>query len=164
MKQAGCPGQIMAGISELCCQFYQPRYLLGQPSSFDPHDPGCKRGYALGQPAPALLVITHTLCHGLDGGKSFRGQYSSYLCLIGRYLRYFLLYTSPGDQKCNPGNSTLQEVLHKQSRKGMLSCILYTLAIPVAYFSTAASGVLIIAVAVMWLIPDRNIEKVVSEN
>ena len=67
-------------------------------------------------------------------------------------------------KKCNPGNSALQEVLHKQSKKGMLSCILYTLAIPVAFFNTAAAGVLIISVAVMWLVPDRNIEKVVGEN
>ena len=80
------------------------------------------------------------------------------ICGISYYILLLVI------KKCNPGNSTLQEVLHKQSRKGMLSCILYSLAIPVAYFSTAASGALIIAVAVMWLIPDRNIEKVISEN
>lgn len=67
-------------------------------------------------------------------------------------------------KKCNPGNAALQEVLHKQSRKGMLSCILYTAAIPSAYLHTGISGALIIIVAILWLMPDRNIEKALKEN
>ena len=79
-------------------------------------------------------------------------------CGISYYILLLVI------KKGNPGNTALQKVLHQQSKKGMLSCILYTLAIPVAFYNTAAAGVLIILVAVMWLIPDRNIEKVVSEN
>lgn len=66
-------------------------------------------------------------------------------------------------KKCNPGNMLLQDVLRKQSKKGFLSCIFYTLAIPLAYVNTIIAGALILLVALTWLIPDRNIEKKVKE-
>jgi uncharacterized membrane protein len=66
-------------------------------------------------------------------------------------------------KKCNPANPALLDVIQKQSKKGMLSCICYTLAIPAAFLHTGISGALIILVAIMWLIPDRNIERVVKE-
>jgi uncharacterized membrane protein len=66
-------------------------------------------------------------------------------------------------KKCNPSNATLLDVIKKQSKKGMLSCICYTLAIPAAFLHTGISGALIILVAIMWLIPDRNIERVVKD-
>ena len=66
-------------------------------------------------------------------------------------------------KKCNPSNPVLLDVIQKQSKKGMLSCIFYTLAIPAAFIHTGISCGLIILVAIMWLIPDRNIEKKVKE-
>src|SRR6187397_2615786 len=42
-------------------------------------------------------------------------------------VAYYILLTVI--KKCNPGNELLIEVLKKQSRKGMISCILYTGAI-----------------------------------
>jgi uncharacterized membrane protein len=72
-------------------------------------------------------------------------------------LAYFFLLSNI--KKCNPGNPALQEVWKKQTRKGMISCILYTAAIGAAYVNTVIAGVLIVIVAVMWLIPDRNIER-----
>ena len=65
-------------------------------------------------------------------------------------------------KKCNPGNTALLAVLKRQTKKGIISCVLYTLAIPMAYVSEYVAGALIIAVAISWLIPDRNIEKVES--
>ncbi len=46
--------------------------------------------------------------------------------------------------------------------KGKLSPICYLAAIPLAYVSTWISGALYVAVALMWLIPDRRIERMVS--
>jgi uncharacterized membrane protein len=80
------------------------------------------------------------------------------LCGVAYYILLLII------QKCNPGNKALLEVLQKQSKKGMISCVLYTLAIPAAYLHTAFAGGLIIIVAIMWLIPDRNIEKAVKNN
>ena len=67
-------------------------------------------------------------------------------------------------KKYNPGNEAMLQVLKNQSRKGTFSCIFYTLAIPAAWIHTGISGALIILVAVMWLVPDRNIEKAVKGN
>lgn len=75
------------------------------------------------------------------------------LCGFAYYMLLIII------KNCNPGNSALQEVLKKQSKKGMLSIIFYSAAIGAAFLHTALSGALIILVAVMWLIPDRNIEK-----
>jgi hypothetical protein len=62
-------------------------------------------------------------------------------------------------KNCNKNNTALLEVLHKHSRKGMISLLIYIIAIPLAYISTYISGILIIAVAVYWFIPDKYIEK-----
>ena len=75
------------------------------------------------------------------------------------YAYYILLIAI---KKSNADNADLLKVLHAQSKKGMLSNILNTLAIPAAFIHPALSAVFIITVYLMWLIPDRNIEKVVS--
>ena len=46
--------------------------------------------------------------------------------------------------------------------KGKASPIIYALAIPAAFVSTWISGVLYVAVALMWLLPDQRIERAVS--
>lgn len=75
------------------------------------------------------------------------------------YAYYILLIAI---KKANSGNAELLKVLYAQSKKGMLSNILNTLAIPAAFIHPAISAAFIITVYLMWLIPDRNIEKVVS--
>jgi uncharacterized membrane protein len=47
--------------------------------------------------------------------------------------------------------------------KGKVSLAAYVLAIPLAFVSTALAGALIVIVALIWFIPDRRIEKVLSE-
>jgi uncharacterized membrane protein len=47
--------------------------------------------------------------------------------------------------------------------KGKLATVAYALAIPVCFVSTALAAGIIVAVALMWLIPDRRIEKVIAE-
>ncbi|HKO15083.1 MAG TPA: TMEM175 family protein [Gemmatimonadaceae bacterium] len=46
--------------------------------------------------------------------------------------------------------------------KGKLSPILYVLAIPSAFLSRWIAGALYVAVAVMWLVPDRRIERAIE--
>jgi uncharacterized membrane protein len=62
-------------------------------------------------------------------------------------------------RKCNPENEDLQRVWARQSKKGMMSNIFYTAAIGAAFIRPWISGMLIGIVAIMWLMPDRNIEK-----
>ena len=79
------------------------------------------------------------------------------LCGIAYYILLIVI------KDCNRDNTALLEVLKKQSRKGALSCIFYTAAIGASFISTKLAGILIILVGIMWLIPDRNIERSLKE-
>jgi uncharacterized membrane protein len=48
--------------------------------------------------------------------------------------------------------------------KGKLSPILYVVAIPLAFVHEAIAGAIYVAVALIWLIPDRRIERVLSRD
>lgn len=53
----------------------------------------------------------------------------------------------------------LKEALSGQNRKGIISTAIYAASIPLAFVSPVISGILFFIVAVMWIIPNRNIEK-----
>src|SRR5215204_3711568 len=59
------------------------------------------------------------------------------LCGLAYYILLMVM------KSCNPGNIPLQEVLRSQLRKGMISCLFYTIAIPLAYVDTRIPGLLI---------------------
>ena len=50
-----------------------------------------------------------------------------------------------------------------RDRKGRISPLMYGIAIPAAFWSQWLAGALYVAVAVMWLVPDRRIERVIAE-
>jgi len=54
----------------------------------------------------------------------------------------------------------LREIMDRQKRKGILSLVIYTTAIPLAYVNTLISGILFATVATMWIIPDKKIESI----
>jgi uncharacterized membrane protein len=58
-------------------------------------------------------------------------------------------------------DSQLGQALGKDT-KGIASLVLYAIAIPLAFFLPLVSAALYVAVAVMWLIPDRRIEKTIA--
>jgi uncharacterized membrane protein len=49
-----------------------------------------------------------------------------------------------------------------KDRKGKLSVILYIAAIPLAFLKPWIAGVIYVAVALIWLIPDRRIERLIG--
>jgi len=61
------------------------------------------------------------------------------------------------------GHSVLAEALGRDL-KGKLSPVLYTTAIVLAFFSPWASIAIYLAVALMWLVPDRRIENVIGRS
>ena len=79
------------------------------------------------------------------------------ICGVAYYILLMVI------RDCNRDNAALLEVLIKQSRKGTLSCMIYTVAIPLSFFNALLGGLLIILVGIMWLIPDRNIERSLKE-
>lgn len=52
----------------------------------------------------------------------------------------------------------LTEALKKQEKKGIISLVIYTVAIPCALFFPLVSALLFVLTAIMWVIPDKNIE------
>jgi uncharacterized membrane protein len=79
------------------------------------------------------------------------------ICGVAYYILLMVI------KDCNRDNAALLDVLGRQSKKGMLSCIIYTAAIGLSFINSWLGGILIVLVAIMWLIPDRNIERSLKE-
>lgn len=63
-------------------------------------------------------------------------------------------------EKSYANNSELKRIIKHQKYKGIISVIAYTLAIPLAlYVNPLLSGMIFFFVSVIWLIPDKNIER-----
>jgi uncharacterized membrane protein len=60
-------------------------------------------------------------------------------------------------------STKLIEALKKTSMKGILSLLLYSAAVVFAFINPTISYVLIVVVAVLWVIPDKNIEKAMED-
>ena len=76
-------------------------------------------------------------------------------------IAYYILLRAIVSSHSHP--SGLHESLEKQSRKGVTSLIIYILAVPAAFLSPIVSGSMFILVALLWLMPDRNIEKALKD-
>ncbi len=57
----------------------------------------------------------------------------------------------------------LKMAFANMKKKGIISTMVYASAIPFAYVSPIISGILFLAMAIIWLIPDKNIEKALTE-
>lgn len=60
-------------------------------------------------------------------------------------------------------SNSMIDALNKQKQKGIISLMLYILAIPCALFYPVISAVLFAIVSILWVIPDKNIEKALKE-
>ncbi len=61
------------------------------------------------------------------------------------------------------GKESLLATALGRDLKGLLSLMIYAVAIPVAFLETRISCVLYVLVGIMWLIPDRRIESTLAE-
>jgi uncharacterized membrane protein len=57
------------------------------------------------------------------------------------------------------GDESLLKKAMGKDRKGILSVVLYAVAIPMAFFNRWVSQSIYVLVALIWLVPDRRIEK-----
>lgn len=64
---------------------------------------------------------------------------------------------------CHKGNTDLEMILKKQTRKGLITLCLYTSAIPVSYINSYLAVSVFFIVAVIWMIPDKNIERLLNK-
>lgn len=79
------------------------------------------------------------------------------ICGIAYYILIRTISGSPGQ------SGHLAESLAKQSRKGVISQIIYISSVPLAFVHPVISSMLFIIVALIWLIPDRNIEQALKQ-
>jgi uncharacterized membrane protein len=63
---------------------------------------------------------------------------------------------------CNGASSRLARAVGRD-RKAVLSLVIYAVSIPLAFVRPSISIALYVAVALMWLVPDRRIESVLKE-
>ena len=77
--------------------------------------------------------------------------------LICAALSYIILQTTIVRHKGNE-NEQLKEAIGSDL-KGKISLALYIVAIPLAFVNQWISGAIYFAVAIMWFIPDRRIER-----
>lgn len=66
-------------------------------------------------------------------------------------------------EKIIPHDHPFRIALKKTQWKGVISIVAYSCALPFAYISPLVSGMLFFAVSVMWIVPDKNIEKATEE-
>jgi uncharacterized membrane protein len=81
------------------------------------------------------------------------------LIMLMAGLAYFLLQ---GAIIRTEGSDSLLARALGADFKGKLSLVAYVVAIPSAFFSPWIAGALFVAVSLMWLIPDRRIERVLD--
>ena len=60
-------------------------------------------------------------------------------------------------------STKLIEALKKQEKKGIISMIGYLVSIPAAFFYPLISGLIFVSIAILWIIPDKNIEHALKE-
>jgi uncharacterized membrane protein len=65
-------------------------------------------------------------------------------------------------ERCHREDLRLKDIMQRQRGKGIGSLFLYTAAIAFAYINTIISVLLFVAVAIMWIVPDKKIEKLVE--
>ncbi len=75
------------------------------------------------------------------------------LCGMSYYLLMQMIMA------CHSDNPELTEALKAQTRKGILSLVLYSMAIGAAFINPILSEIIFVVVAIMWFIPDKNIER-----
>ena len=81
--------------------------------------------------------------------------------LLMAAVAYTILQTTLTWQRDH--NAALARAI-KRDTKGKVSVLLYLTAIPLAFVSTWASIALYVVVALIWLVPDRRIERVLAEH
>ncbi|MEP7266537.1 MAG: TMEM175 family protein [Saprospiraceae bacterium] len=82
-------------------------------------------------------------------------------CILCGMAYFFLLIAI---RKTHKQHSYIMEIISYQSKKGLISAGLYFIALIIGFFYTPVSIAIIIIVALIWIIPDKNIEKILSEN
>ena len=116
----------------------------------------------MGEPPPAVLAVALSVCHRLDGANHFTpvptALYGAVMLLAA--IAYYILQSVIIAQE-GPGSKLAASI--GRDFKGKLSPVLYAIAIAASFFQPWLAGGTYVLVALLWLIPDRRIARVVEE-
>jgi uncharacterized membrane protein len=79
-----------------------------------------------------------------------------FMCGVAYYILAHVLMCHHGQ------DSALAQALGKD-HKGKISLVMYAIAMPLAFFYAWMAMLIYVAVALLWLVPDRRLEKVLRE-
>ncbi|WP_396191702.1 TMEM175 family protein [Flavobacterium sp.] len=82
------------------------------------------------------------------------------IVLLMNAIAYFILQNTI---IANHGKDSILSKALGKDFKGKVSVVLYSIAVALSNYFTVMSGILYIIVAIMWLIPDKRIEKILKE-
>ncbi len=60
---------------------------------------------------------------------------------------------------CHKFTPAMEAAMRKQTQKGLISLVGYSSAFGLAFVNTTLSEILFVSVAILWLVPDKNIER-----
>jgi uncharacterized membrane protein len=83
------------------------------------------------------------------------------VALLMAAIAYTILQTTLMRQRDH--NAALAQAIQRDG-KGKLSMVLYLAAIPLAFVSSWISIAIYVTVALIWLVPDKRIERVLAEH
>ena len=119
-------------------------------------------GGAVGEPAPALLAVAGAVRDGVDGRDRRRAGADRRLRRRPPAGRRRVHDPRAHDHRV-AGPALAAEGGGRQRQQGQVSVLLYAVAIPLAFVTPWISAAIYAAVALMWLVPDRRIEKHLQE-
>src|SRR4051812_20971625 len=79
------------------------------------------------------------------------------LCAISYYILQKTI------MKYHAFTEKLAEAMKKQEKKGMASLFLYIISVASAFYNPLISEAIFVVVSIMWVIPDRNIERALRD-
>jgi uncharacterized membrane protein len=85
--------------------------------------------------------------------------YAINLLLCG--ISYYILQKTI--MKHHTFSEKLAEAMKKQEKKGIVSLVLYIVSVIAAFVNPIVSEIIFAVVAIMWIIPDRNIERALGD-
>jgi uncharacterized membrane protein len=120
------------------------------------------RRNTLGEPAPVVLVVADTVRDGMDGREVLAAApsalYGTVLLMSG--IAYMILQQQIISSQ--PEDSLLKKAVGKDW-KGKMSPVIYAVAIAAAFRAAWISQALYALAALIWLAPDRRIEKAIVQ-
>jgi uncharacterized membrane protein len=84
------------------------------------------------------------------------------LCAIAYFILQNIIIQCH-EKRCSQVNPAMVLAMQKQKKKGYISLAIYTTSILVSLILPGVAGLLLFLVAVIWLIPDKNIERAFYE-